>query len=114
MLSFSLKKSPFYLCLRYNRVFLLSKPNFGSINDQVFRYLYDNPNKIITKKELETNVTKEPISKSLHMIIKELGFKKDLREAFFNISKTNIKFINPVPKKVLEDLGIKNIKISID
>ncbi len=48
------------------------------------------------------------------MIIKELGFKKDLREAFFNISKTNIKFINPVPKKVLEDLGIKNIKISID
>jgi len=97
-----------------NDIFLLSKPNFTSTNEIVFRYLYNNPNKQITKSDLETNATREPFSKSLHEIVQELGFKKDLKTVFFNVSKTNITFRNPISNKDLQDLDIKKIKISVN
>ncbi len=46
-----------------NDIIILSKPNFNSVHNKVFRYLYNNPNKTITKEELQKEVTKETISK---------------------------------------------------
>ena len=97
-----------------NDTFILSKPNFGSTNELVFKYLYKNPNRIISIKELEREATRETISKRLHDIVQELGFKKELRKAFFNISKTNITFKNPVSQQDLTDLDIRLIKISVN
>lgn len=97
-----------------NDIFILARPNFTSTNELVFSYLYKNPNRVISLKELEREATKQGITKSPHQIVKDLGFKKDLRKAFFNISKTNITFKNPVSKQDLDDLGIRLIKISVN
>lgn len=94
-----------------NDIFILSRPNFNSTNDQVFSYLYKNPNKIITKNELEREATKSPITKRLHDIVQELGFKKDLFKAFYSISKSRITFRNPLSKQDLIDLDISRIRL---
>lgn len=96
-----------------NDVIILAKPNFGSPNDQVFRYLYNNPNKTITKEELQKEATKVTITKTLHAIIKDLKFKKELREIFFNVSKTKIRFNNPITKQDLIELSHPKFRIQI-
>lgn len=94
-----------------NNLFILSKPNFNSTNDLVFSYLYRNPNKIVTKKELEREATNSPITKRLHDIVQELGFKKDLNKAFFSVSKTQMTFRNPLTEQDLIDLDLPKIRL---
>ncbi len=97
-----------------NDLFLISKPDFESENDQVFYYLYRNPNKTITKVEVQENFTgNKTLTKDFNKIVENLKFKKDLRRAFFDISQDSIKFYNPVSQKRLQELGIKNIPIEI-
>ncbi len=88
-----------------NDIIIISKPNFNSVNDIVFSYLYKHPNKAITKKVLERDVYKQTITKRLHDIVQELGFKKELAKIFFSVSKTQIEFKNPITKQDIEDLG---------
>lgn len=95
-----------------NDFFIISKPDFNSENEQVFDYLYKNPNLKITKGEL-TEDLKTTLTKDFGKIVENLKFKKDLRKAFFDISQDSIKFYNPVSKERLEALGIKNISIEI-
>jgi len=90
--------------------FLLSKINFNSENDNVFGYIYRNPNKIINIKELEKSIG-GTITKNLHKIIENLGFKREFKKAFFNISKNDIFFRNPLKQKELDDLGISRLKL---
>lgn len=98
-----------------NDLFLISKPNFNSENEQVFYYLYRNPNKTITKAEFEENFNaNKTLTKDFNKIVENLKFKKDLRKAFFEISSDSIKFFNPVSKERLEQLGIKNIPIKVE
>lgn len=94
-----------------NNLFILSKPNFNSTNDLVFSYLYRNPNKIVTKKELEREATTSPITKRLHDIVQELGFKKDLNKAFLSVSKTQMTFRNPLTEQDLIDLDLPKIRL---
>lgn len=94
-----------------NDIFLISKPHFGKVNDLVFSYLYENPNKLISKSELEKNATKGPIEKSLNSIIQQLGFEKDLRKIFIIVNKNHIQLNNPVTKKYLSELQISKINI---
>jgi hypothetical protein len=96
-----------------NDVIILAKPNYGSPNNQVFRYLYNKPNTIITKEELEREARKETISKSMRDIVRELGFEKELREIFFNVSKTKIRFNNPITKQDLIELSHPKFRINI-
>ncbi len=95
-----------------NDIFLLARPNFNSVNDLVFSYLYTNPNNLVTRDQLINEARVKLGAKRLHDIVKELGFKKELGRAFFSINKTNIMFRNPVDKQTLDDLGINHIKIT--
>lgn len=95
-----------------NDLFLLSKPDFGSENDLVFGYLFQNQNKLISLQELEREATKQPIKKKLHEVVRDLGFTKDLLKAFFSISKNAITFTNPVTFQRLQELELPKIKVS--
>jgi hypothetical protein len=95
-----------------NDIIIISKPNFNSVNDLVFNYLYNNPNKTITKSALERELN-TPITKRLHDIVQELGFKKELGKIFFSVSKTQIAFKNPITKQDLDDLGHPKFRLSI-
>lgn len=95
-----------------NDIFLLVKPHFGSVNEMVFNYLYNNPNKVVNRAKLVKEATRENFTKRFHDIVQELGFKKDLKKAFFKVSKNDILFKNPVSKKDLDNLGIHKIKIN--
>ena len=89
--------------------FLLSKVNFNSENDNVFDYIYKNPNRKIPIEELEKSIG-EKLIKSPHKIIENLGFRAELKRVFFNISKNDIFFRNPITQKDLDELGIFRIK----
>jgi|GEM_PF-1192914 len=93
-----------------NESIRLAKPDFDSENEVVFEFLYKNPNKKITKKDLEKEVNRA-IGKSFHKIVENLGFKGDLKRVFFQVSKSSIFFRNPVTKSILEDLEINTIKL---
>lgn len=93
-----------------NNLFELSKPNFDSENANVFELLYNNPNKKYTVKEIETSLG-ENLTKNLSKIIENLGFTRDLKKVFFQVSKTSVIFYNPISKKRLDSLDMKNIKL---
>lgn len=94
-----------------NEVFQLARPDFNSENDNVFDYLYQHPNETFTVNQIKEHIGGE-LDKSLHKIIENLGFRGDLRKAFFDVSQDSIRFKNPVTRKDLADLGITRIKLS--
>lgn len=78
--------------------FRLSKPNFNSENEVVFDYLFRNPNRRIELREIES-ATGRTLTKRLREIVRDLGFKGELRDIFFpGIAKTAIEFVNPVSR----------------
>ena len=89
----------------------LSKLNFDSENDNVFRYLFNNPNRKITKKEFKEKA-KYTVGKSFHKIVENFGFTGDLSKAFFNVSEQTIFFRNPLTKNDLKNLGITELKFN--
>lgn len=88
----------------------ISKPDFNSENDLVFSFLYEHPNKRITREELEKAIG-EKLTKSLHKIVENLGFEGDTKEVFFSVSKNAIEFRNPITKKDLEEMKKPLIKL---
>lgn len=93
-----------------NDTFQLAQPQFNGENDLVFSYLIENPNKTYTKKQLEQEL-KIKITKHLHKIVENLGFKGDLAKVLFSTSKTSITFRNPVTQADLEQMGISKIRL---
>jgi len=91
--------------------FLLTQLEFNSENDNVFKYLYEHSNRVIGLKELEKQLGGNPLKKSLHKIVENLGFARELKDAFFGISKTSILFRNPLARKELDSLGISKIRL---
>ena len=94
-----------------NGLFLLSKSNFTSENEKVFSYLYQNPNKIISREELEVAIGSS-VEKKFHKIIENLGFNPDLKKCFFDVGKNSIMFRNPVKGNYLKSIGIEYIRFS--
>ena len=90
--------------------FLLANLDFNSENDNVFDYLYKNPNKIVGVAELEKRLGGTSLKKSLHKIVENLGFVREIKRAFFDISKHSIRFRNPLTSKELEELGIPRLR----
>lgn len=88
----------------------ISKPDFNSENDLVFSFLYEHPNKRITREELGKAVGGK-LTKSLHKIVENLGFEGDTKEVFFSVSKNAIEFRNPITKKDLEEMKKPLIKL---
>jgi len=91
--------------------FLLAKPDFFRENEVVFTYVYNNPNRRISLEEIKEK-TRYKITKSLPKILENLGFTGQLRKAFFDVSSKGIRLRNPVTKKDLKELGIKNLSLS--
>lgn len=90
---------------------LISRPDFDSENERIFTYVYENPNRRISKTEIEDHY-REPITKSLNKVVENLGFTGDLRKVFFDVSKNSIRFKNPVTKQELEQFGITSLEIT--
>ncbi|PIQ72345.1 hypothetical protein COV86_03475 [Candidatus Roizmanbacteria bacterium CG11_big_fil_rev_8_21_14_0_20_35_14] len=88
----------------------IGKPDFNSENDLVFSFLYEHPNKRITREELEKAVGGK-LTKTLHKIVENLGFEGDTKEVFFSVSKNAIEFRNPITKKDLEEMKKPLIKL---
>ena len=90
----------------------IGKPTLGNENDLVFDYLYQHPNQVIQKEEIEKGIN-QTIKKDLDKIVDNLGFKRGLGKLFFEASKTTILFRNPIPKSTLEEmkLGILDAKL---
>jgi len=93
-----------------NNTIRLAKPDFDSENDVTFDYLYNHPNQKISLKELEEQL-KKSLTKSLHKIIENLGFRGDLKTVFFTVSQDAVCFRNPITQDELEKLGISKIKL---
>jgi hypothetical protein len=83
----------------------MPRPRLNSVNDLAFEVLFDNPEKIYTDAELAAAIKKRVIT-SLHKIPQNLGFKGDLRKAFFEVSANNIRFRRAVTVDQLKHLGI--------
>ncbi len=86
--------------------FLLTRLDFDSENDNVFKYLYEHPNQTISLVDLERRLGGTQLKKSLHKIVENLGFVPEIRKAFFDTSKDSIRFRNPVTRAILEELKI--------
>lgn len=84
----------------------LARLNFNSTNELVFDYLYRNTGKRVTVKELEAEVLKEPLTKTLHAIVRDLGFTGVLAQLFFDVSKSAIRFSNHITEAELEAFDI--------
>jgi len=90
--------------------FLLSTPHYESPNRHFFEHIYKNPNKEVSRKEI-LDENGECIKKNIHAILNELGFRDDLKKAFFPVAtKSYVHFRNPIFNKDLEDLHIKYLK----
>lgn len=88
----------------------LGKPNLDSENDLVFQYVFDNPNKICRKEEIE-KYCKRKIQKTFNAVISDLKFRGELKEMFFpRTSQNAIKFINPITEKYMRDNQIKSLE----
>ncbi len=88
----------------------LSKPNLGSENEAVIQYLIANPNKKITKKDIESKMETK-IGKDFHKIVENLGFTGNLRKTFFKTSASHIIFRNPITENAFKELGIPALKV---
>lgn len=92
--------------------FLLAKPDFDSENERVFDFLFANPGTKFSVNDIEKHLG-EPLGKSLHKIVENLGFTKELKAAFFSVSATSIQFRNPVTKADLEKAGLRYFRLQI-
>lgn len=90
---------------------VLARPEFGSENEIVFRFLFDNPNRTVTLDELQKRMGDQPIKKTLHKIVENLGFQGDLKDAFFSVAKDSILFRNPIRKEDMKKLGKDRLRI---
>lgn len=89
----------------------LARLNFNSTNELVFDYLYRKAGKRVMVKELEAEVLKEPLNKTLHAIVRDLGFTGALGQMFFDVSKSAIRFSNHITEAELEAFDISPVSI---
>ena len=69
----------------------LAQPDFNSVNDNAFQALFENPGKTFMLEEMRT-ITRTRNLGSLGKIVEKLKFTGPLRKAFFEVSKTAIRF----------------------
>lgn len=77
----------------------IAKPDFESENERVFTYLYQNKNKALKIRDIKQFYKEEydeELTKSFDKILENLGFVRGLRSTFFDLTKTTIRFKNPV------------------
>ena len=91
---------------------VLCKPNFNSENEVVFDYLFKNPNRKLGIQDIESGIQRS-IKKRFIDIVRTLGFRKELKTMFFPlVSKTAIKFVNPITRTDFEKRGLRAPRIT--
>jgi len=85
--------------------FIIAKPDFESENDRFFNYIFLNPNRTISITEIEAKGNGgEKFKKRVSDIVRDLGFKGNLRKVFLPVvTQTKIMLINPISKKYIID-----------
>ena len=87
--------------------YLISKPHSIGSNMEFFRYLFENPNKLIKRSELPEYVIKEIGTKKFSKMLNGLGFVGEILKAFFPKSgKTSMCFIPAIYRKDFEKRGV--------
>ncbi|MFA6587581.1 MAG: hypothetical protein WCT08_00790 [Patescibacteria group bacterium] len=85
---------------------ILSRPNFDSENDKFCEYVFAHPDQKHTKKDIESGM-RTTLKKSLHQIIDDLGFTKELKKLFFpGISSAGVEFRTKIDTQNLRSLNI--------
>jgi hypothetical protein len=100
--------------LLLNDMFLLTTPRNSSINDRLLSYLTNNPNKIVSRQELEAQGRlKDGEDKDFYVFLDDVKIKGDLRKAFFgkDLSKHTLNLKNPIYKKDLKEQQIEYIDL---
>ncbi len=90
--------------------FLFSKLDYDGENHLVFEYVFRNPNREITREEIEESLRDTDITKPLPKIVDNWGFTGDIRKVFFQVSKQSIKFRNPIHQKDLDALHLSRLR----
>lgn len=95
---------------------ILSKQNEFSVNKFFISFLIDNPNMEFHINEIGDMVRNNLkddgfVLKNIQKRIYDLGFRGEIKKAFFKVSKTRLIFINPIDKSRLQKLGIKKLNL---
>lgn len=93
--------------------FLIGKPDFNGENDNVFGYLFKNPNVPVSLDDLGKALGGKPPKKALSKIIENLGFRGEMKAIFFSVSKTSIMFRNPITHEHLKDSNTPLLKLPL-
>lgn len=92
-----------------NDLFQVARLNFDSDNEKIFKFLYENPNKLHNWDDLKEKID-DLKEKDLHVLVRDLNLNKSLK-IFFDVSKNSICFKNPISKGDLEKSGIDYLQI---
>lgn len=78
---------------------VLANPQSDSKAVNFFEYIYSNPNKPIEVKDIE-EATAFTLSDNIQDILRDLGFKGNIRKVFFPVAtKNKVMFMNPITKQ---------------
>lgn len=88
----------------------LAKPDFNSVNDNVFQMLIEHPGRTFTLDEVRSIAHSRSL-RSLSRIPEKLNFRNHLRTLFFEVSKSAIRFKRTVTVGELQALAIDPISI---
>ena len=89
----------------FNGKYLLSRPDFMSLNDLIFEHVYNRPNETLSKDQIEKKIG-VVINRKLHAIFNDLGFRGQISRLFLNICKDQVEFTPIVSKKMLYNIRI--------
>ncbi len=87
----------------------INKLQFFRDNERTFEYIFGKPNEELTSKQISEDTGK---SVDFNKFVGAIGFKGELRKAFFDVSKTAIRFIGELTAKNLEHRGIDITKLN--
>jgi hypothetical protein len=96
-----------------NNRFILSHPNFETENHRFIKYVLEHPDETLKKIDIEKYM-REPFKKSFHAIVKDLGFRNEIRKVFLEVSSDSVKFRNYVRKSDLPKLDVDTKKLNIE
>jgi hypothetical protein len=92
--------------------FLISKMDLAGKNEQIFGFLFDNPNRVVKIEEITPKLGAADKDRlDLPKFVESIGFTGDLKRVFFDVRAESIVFRNPVNRDLLESLGLRRIRV---
>ena len=86
--------------------FLLAKPTLASENDLFIEYVLNNPGRLISREEIESNIG-QGVRKRFSEILRHLNLTGVIRKMFFpKVSKTEILFENSIGWESMKKKGL--------